>query len=170
MYVLNYGSVLKFRSELRRTIWMEFMLELGAYLGIVKEDYNAFEQLFVESLEKFSSKEALELALGSNPNESEFDHIFVRSRNRVVQARDLTRELMHDQVSDEARMFAWPPGVMSADEDPSFEYELSALREATTSGFTYLLSHGDMRAKKNSLFLKKLIINYFYALLRNNCR
>ncbi|CAA3031005.1 potassium transporter 12 isoform X2 [Olea europaea subsp. europaea] len=33
MYVWNYGSVLKFRSELRGTIWMKFMLELGASLG-----------------------------------------------------------------------------------------------------------------------------------------
>ena len=59
---------------------------------------------------------------------------------------------------------------MSSDEDPSLEYELSALREAMDSGFTYLLGHGDVRAKKNSWFLKKLVINYFYAFLRKNCR
>ncbi|CAA3031006.1 Hypothetical predicted protein [Olea europaea subsp. europaea] len=60
-------------------------------------------------------------------NELEFDHISARSRDRVVRTRDLTGEQMHDQVSDEAGMFAWPPSVMSKDEDPSLEYELSAL-------------------------------------------
>ncbi|PPD83300.1 hypothetical protein GOBAR_DD19753 [Gossypium barbadense] len=55
-------------------------------------------------------------------------------------------------------------------EDPGLEYELSALRQAIDSGFTYFLAHGDVRAKKNSLFLKKLVINYFYTFLRRNCR
>ncbi|KAF9677549.1 hypothetical protein SADUNF_Sadunf08G0119200 [Salix dunnii] len=38
------------------------------------------------------------------------------------------------------------------------------------SGFTYLLAQGDVRAEKNSFFFKKLVINYFYAFLRNYCR
>ncbi|CAA2986923.1 potassium transporter 12 isoform X1 [Olea europaea subsp. europaea] len=252
MYVWNYGSVLKYRSELRGKISMEFMLELGASLGtmrvpgigllynelvqgvpsifgqclldlpaihsivvfvcikhvpipfipqeerflfrrvcpkdyhifrciarygykdVKKEDHHAFELLLVESLEIFLRKEALELALESNQNESEFDDIFARSRDHNVRARDstveLTTPLMHNQESDGAGTSALPPSVMSADEDPSLEYELYALREATASGFTYLLGHSDVRAKKNSWFLKKLTINYFYAFLRNNCR
>ena len=58
----------------------------------------------------------------------------------------------------------------SMEEDPALEYELAALREATDSGLTYLLAHGDVRAKKNSIFVKKLVINYLYAFLRRNCR
>ncbi|CAA3005392.1 potassium transporter 12 isoform X2 [Olea europaea subsp. europaea] len=96
----------------------------------------------------FGHKEALELALESNQNKLEFDHISTRSKDRIVRARDSIGELMHDQVSDEAGMFALPSSVMSADEDPSLEYKLSALREATASGFTYLLDHGDVSAKK----------------------
>ena len=84
---------------------------------------------------------------------------------------------MQDQRLEEPGSFiseetflAFPSSIVSLDEDPSLEYELSALREAMDSGFTYLLAHGDVRAKKNSVFLKKLVINYFYAFLRNNCR
>ncbi|KAK9277362.1 hypothetical protein L1049_006904 [Liquidambar formosana] len=84
---------------------------------------------------------------------------------------------MHDQILEEAGIsaseeaaLALPSSIMSSDEDPSLEYELSALREAMESGFTYLLAHGGVRAKKDSWFLKKLVINYFYAFLRRNCR
>jgi len=58
----------------------------------------------------------------------------------------------------------------SADEDPSTEFELSAIREAVDSGFTYMLGDGDVRARKDSWFIKKIVINYLYAFLRRNCR
>lgn len=259
MYIWNYGSVLKYQSEVRQKISMDFMLDLGSTLGTVrvpgigllynelvqgipfifgqflldlpaihstivfvcikyvpvpvvsqeerflfrrvcpkdyhmfqcvarygykdvrKEDHHAFEQLLVESLEKFLRKEAQDLALESNLNEMEFDSVSVRSREYEVQDGDglgeLRVPLMRNQMlegsetsnSEEAGP-TLPFSVMAIDEDPSLEYELSALREATESGFTYLLGHGDVRAKKNSWFLKKLVINYFYAFLRKNCR
>ena len=56
------------------------------------------------------------------------------------------------------------------DEDPSLEYHLSSLREAKESGVVYLVGHGDVKARKDSWFLKKLVINYFYAFMRANCR
>lgn len=259
MYVWNYGSVLKYQSEVRQKISMDFMVELGSTLGTVrvpgigllynelvqgipsvfgrflldlpaihstvvfvcikyvpvpivsqeerflfrricpkdyhmfqcvarygykdvrKEDHQAFEQLLVESLEKFLRKEAQELALESSLNELEFDSISVRSRDYEVQDGDGMEELrvplMRNQMLEGLETSSLdetgptlPSSVMATYEDPSLEYELSALREATESGFTYLLGHGDVRAKKNSLFLKKLVINYFYAFLRRNCR
>ncbi|EYU31285.1 hypothetical protein MIMGU_mgv1a0220461mg, partial [Erythranthe guttata] len=60
--------------------------------------------------------------------------------------------------------------MTGGDVDPGLEYELAALREASGSGFTYLLGHGDVRAAKSSFFVKKLVVNYFYAFLRRNCR
>ena len=141
MYIWNYGSVLKYQSEVRKKMSMDLMLELGSNLGTIrvpgiglvyselvhgvpavfgqfltslrvihstivfvcikyvpvpvvpqnerflfrricprdynifrcvarygykdihKEHYQAFEQLLIESLEKFLRKEALELAL-----------------------------------------------------------------------------------------------------------
>ncbi|KAJ9169587.1 hypothetical protein P3X46_017758 [Hevea brasiliensis] len=259
MYIWNYGSVLKYQSEVREKISMDFMLELGSTLGTVrvpgigllynelvygipsilgqyllslpaihstivfvcikyvpvpvvpqeerflfrrvcpkdyhmfrcvarygykdvrKEDHHAFEQLLVESLEKFLRREAQDLALESNLNELDMDSVSVTSKDSGAPAGDGTEDLriplMHDQRSgepgtstSEEASSALPSSVMSSEEDPSLEYELAALKEAKDSGFTYLLAHGDVRAKKNSFFLKKLVINYFYSFLRRNCR
>lgn len=260
MYIWNYGSVMKYQSEVREKISMDFMLELGSNLGTVrvpgigllynelvqgipsvlgrfllelpaihstivfvcikyvpvpvvpqeerflfrrvcpkdyhmfrcvarygykdvrKEDHHAFEQLLVESLEKFLRKEAQEMAMESSLNEPDFDSISVQSRESGPQDYDGISELriplMQEQRLEEAGTSsisgepvpALPASVMSTDEDPSLEYELSALREASESGFTYLLGHGDVRAKKSSFFMKKLAINYFYGFLRRNCR
>ncbi|KAM3344528.1 putative potassium transporter 12 isoform X1 [Capsicum galapagoense] len=259
MYIWNYGSVLKYQSEVKQKISMDFMHELGSSLGTVrvpgigllynelvqgipsifaqflldlpaihsvivfvcikyvpvpvvpreerflfrrvgpkdyhmfrcvarygykdvrKEDHHAFEQLLVDSLEKFLRKEALDLALESNLNQPDLDSISVKSRDESeIQDGDGMEELkiplMRDQrleitgASTSEASLALPASVMSIDEDPSLEYELSALREATESGFTYLLGHGDVRAKKQSWFIKKLSINYFYAFMRKNCR
>ncbi|KAI8024554.1 putative potassium transporter 12 [Camellia lanceoleosa] len=254
MYTWNYGSVLKYQSEVREKISMDFLLELGSTLGTVrvpgigllynelvqgipsvfgqflldlpaihstvvfvcikyvpvpvvpqeerflfrrvgpkdyhmfrcvarygykdvrKEDHRAFEQLLGESLEKFLRREAQDLALESNLEEMDLDSISVRSRGSEVQ--ELRIPLMSDQrfeeagtsISDES-VSALPSSVMPLDDDdPRLEYELSALREAMDSGFTYLLGHGDVKAKKSSFFIKKLVINYFYAFLRRNCR
>uniref|UniRef100_A0A166E9A8 Potassium transporter n=1 Tax=Daucus carota subsp. sativus TaxID=79200 RepID=A0A166E9A8_DAUCS len=258
MYTWNYGSVLKYRSEVREKISMDFMYELGSTLGTVripgigllytelvqgipsilgqflldlpaihstivfvcikyvpvpvvpqeerflfrricpkdyhlfrcvarygykdvrKEDHHAFEQLLVQSLEKFLRKEAHELDLESSLIEvDQYDSISVKSREPTDTLEELTIPLiLHDHNSEKAETTSTEGGIVElppsssipGDEDPSLEYELSALWEATNSGFTYLLGHGDVRAKKNSFFIKKLVINYFYAFLRRNCR
>lgn len=263
MYIWNYGSVLKYQSEVKQKISMDFMHELGSSLGTVrvpgigllynelvqgipsifaqflldlpaihsvivfvcikyvpvpvvpqeerflfrrvgpkdyhmfrcvarygykdvrKEDHHAFEQLLVDSLEKFLRKEALDVALEINLNQRDLDSISVRSRDESEipdgggdgdGIDELKIPLMRDQrletsgASTSEASVTLPASVMPVDEDPSLEYELSALREATESGFTYLLGHGDVRAKKNSWFIKKLSINYFYAFMRKNCR
>ncbi|KAK6791340.1 hypothetical protein RDI58_010421 [Solanum bulbocastanum] len=259
MYIWNYGSVLKYQSEVKQKISMDFMHELGSSLGTVrvpgigllynelvqgipsifaqflldlpaihsvivfvcikyvpvpvvpqeerflfrrvgpkdyhmfrcvarygykdvrKEDHHAFEQLLVDCLEKFLRKEALDVALEINLNQPDLDSISVRSRDEsAIQDGDgmdeLKIPLMRDQrletseASTSEASLTLPASVMPVDEDPSLEYELSALREATESGFTYLLGHGDVRAKKKSWFFKKLSINYFYAFMRKNCR
>lgn len=255
MYTWNYGSVLKYQSEVREKISIDFLLELGSTLGTVrvpgigllynelvqgipaifgqfllslpaihstivfvcikyvpipvvpqeerflfrrvgpkdyhmfrciarygykdvrKEDHHAFEQLLMESLEKFLRKEAQDLALESNLTVLEFDNISERPRNSptlgVVDVNELRIPLMEEartMSSDEGFGAPLPSSIMASDDDPSLEYELSALREAMDSGFTYLLAQGDVRAKKNSFFIKKLVINYFYAFLRRNCR
>ncbi|KAL5762028.1 hypothetical protein ACOSP7_018292 [Xanthoceras sorbifolium] len=258
MYIWNYGSVLKYQSEVREKISMDSLLDLGSDLGTVrvpgiglvynqlvqgipsifgqflrslpaihstivfvcikyvpvpvvpqeerflfrrvgpkdyhifrciarygykdvrKEDHHIFEQLLVGSLEKFLRKEAQDLALERSV-EHEYNSVSVGSRGPEVPggygADDLRMPLIHDWSLEEAGTSipeqvvpALPSSVMPLDYDPSLEHELSALREAMDSGFTYLLAHGDVRAKKNSFFLKKLVINYFYAFLKRNCR
>ncbi|KAL0357945.1 UNVERIFIED_CONTAM: putative potassium transporter 12 [Sesamum calycinum] len=260
MYTWNYGSVLKYHSEVRGKISMDLMLELGSSLGTVrvpgigllynelvqgipsvfgqflldlpaihstivfvcikyvpvpvvpqeerflfrrvcpkdyhmfrciarygykdirKEDHHAFEQLLWESLEKFLRKEAQDLALETSLQERDLDSISMRSRDDDNQdldgIGDLKTPLLQGPRTDETgastslrpQLPELPASVMAVDEDPSLEYELSALKEASDSGFTYLLGHGDVRATKNSVFLKKLVVNYFYAFLRRNCR
>ena len=54
--------------------------------------------------------------------------------------------------------------------EKSLENELALLHKAKDTGVVYLLGHGDIRARKDSWFFKKLAINYFYAFLRKNSR
>ncbi|KVH96064.1 potassium transporter, partial [Cynara cardunculus var. scolymus] len=137
------------------------------YKDVRKEDHRAFEQLLVESLEKFMRKEASELELETDVVDAELDRISVSPRRSY--SGELSVPLIQHVEGGESAVL--PPSMMGGtDEDPSLEYELSALREAMESGFTYLLGHGDVRAKKESFFLKKLVINYFYTFLRTNCR
>ncbi|KAK1274648.1 putative potassium transporter 12 [Acorus gramineus] len=245
MYTWNYGSVLKYQSEIREKISMDFMLDLGSNLGTVrvpgigllynelvqgipsifgqflvnlpaihstivfvcikyvpipvvpqeerflfrrvcpkdyhmfrciarygykdirKEDHHAFERLLVESLEKFLRMEAHDLALENSALEMHFENELGPSSSNVDELRV---PLLMDQQTRVGAMSTAQSNIMLGDEDPSLEYELSDLREAMDSGFTYLLAHGDVRARKESWFLKKLFINYFYAFLRRNCR
>ncbi|CAL0314055.1 unnamed protein product [Lupinus luteus] len=258
MYTWNYGSVLKYHSEVREKISLDVMHDLGSNLGTVrvpgigllynelvqgipsifvqfllnlpalhstiifvcikyvpvpvvpqeerflfrricpkdyhmfrcvarygykdvrKEDHHAFEQLLIESLSQFLRREAQETALESNLVE-DIDSISMISKDSDLPADSVTEELRIPLMlgrnpketgtsTSQEHAIALPSSYMASDEDPSLEYELSALREATASGCTYLLGHGDVRAKKNSLFIKKLVINYFYAFLRKNCR
>ncbi|XP_074289097.1 putative potassium transporter 12 [Silene latifolia] len=251
MYTWNYGSVLKYRSEVRNKLSVEVMDDLGSTLGTVrvpgiglmynelvlgvpsilgqfllslpgihstiifvcikyvpvpvvpqeerflfrricpkdyhmfrciarygykdvrKEDHHLFEQLLIDSLKKFLKSEAIDLALEASVDDDLDDCVSVRSResgpsNSV--ADDLLTPLMQNPKFEESNEELLPSSVMSSEDDPSVEYELSALREAIDSGFTYLLGDADVRAKKESWFLKKLVINYFYAFLRRNCR
>ncbi|CAO2828810.1 unnamed protein product [Amaranthus hypochondriacus] len=146
------------------------------YKDVRKEDHHSFEQLLVVSLKNFLKNEAQDLALESDMLELDMESVSVKSRDDVEVANELRTPLMHDQrFVEPARLRSeeneeLPSSAMSSEDDPSLEYEFSALREAVDSGFTYLLGDGDVRAKKESWFLKKLVINYFYAFLRRNCR
>ncbi|KAI4384281.1 hypothetical protein MLD38_002458 [Melastoma candidum] len=253
MYIWNYGSVLKYRSEVREKISMDFMLELGSTLGTVrvpgigllynelvqgipsvfgqflltlpaihstvvfvcikyvpvpivpqderflfrricpkdyhmfrcvarygykdvrKEDHHAFEQLLAKSLEKFLRREAEDIAFETVQLEAELDDISTRPCDLGID--ELRVPLIQGPTMEDSKASASEEGqttmksICAAQEiDPGLEYELSALREATESGFTYLLSHAQVRARKESFFVKKLVINYFYAFLQRNCR
>ncbi|XP_052167941.1 potassium transporter 23 [Oryza glaberrima] len=257
MYTWNYGSVLKYQSEMRGKISLDFILDLGSTLGTVrvpgiglvynelvqgipsifghllvtlpamhstivfvcikyvpvpyvpfeerflfrrigqkdyhmfrcvarygykdvrKEEHGFFEQLLVETLEKFLRKESQEMALEASAMAVEHDDVSVVSDipSSPVEAGDLHVPLLSDQrLGDGTQTFITEgntpvlPTSSISEEDPSLEYELESLREAIASGFTYLLAHGDVRARKESFFTKKFIINYFYAFLRRNCR
>ncbi|CAA0838155.1 Potassium transporter 7 [Striga hermonthica] len=148
------------------------------YKDVRKENHQAFEQLLIESLEKFIRREAQERSLESDidaddDNDSEEDNlsrILIAPNGSVyslavpllAEFKD-TSNFIEDRVgphNEQAR----------ADDEQSLDKELSFLRKAKESGVVYLLGHGDIRAHKESWFIKKLVINYFYAFLRKNCR
>jgi len=138
----------------------------------------------MESLEKFIRREAQERSLesdGDDDSDSEDEH----SGARVLIAPNgsvysLGVPLLADFIdtnipipkfeastSEDAPESPKPPVL---DAEQSLERELSFIRKAKESGVVYLLGHGDIRARKDSWFIKKLIINYFYSFLRKNCR
>uniref|UniRef100_A0A2P2JK83 Potassium transporter n=3 Tax=Rhizophora mucronata TaxID=61149 RepID=A0A2P2JK83_RHIMU len=154
------------------------------YKDVRKENHQAFEQLLIESLEKFIRREAQERSLESD-GDAETDYEDDNSHTRVLitpngsvyslgvpllaEYKDTGRSTSEASTSGEARLEPSSDPKMS-DAEQSLERELSFIRKAKESGVVYLLGHGDIRARKDSWFIKKLVINYFYAFLRKNCR
>lgn len=146
-----------------------------------KENHQTFEQLMVESLEKFIRREAQERSLESDgEDDSDFEE---PPSSRVVVAPNgsvysLNVPLLAEYNDTNPKPEASTSEVQetssadanTSDAAQSLERELSFIRKAKESGVVYLLGHGDIRARKDSWFLKKLVINYFYAFLRKNCR
>lgn len=145
-----------------------------------KEHHQAFEQLLIESLEKFIRREAQERSLESDEDsdtESEVDN----SSSRILVAPNGSVYSLGIPLLAEFSGIENPSPRLttfidnSQDEETmeagqSLDRELSFIHKAKESGVVYLLGHGDIRARKDSWFIKKLVINYFYAFLRKNCR
>ncbi|KAG7622743.1 Potassium transporter [Arabidopsis suecica] len=154
------------------------------YKDVRKESHQAFEQILIESLEKFIRKEAQERALESdgdhNDTDSEDDTTLSRvliAPNGSVYSLGVPLLAEHMNSSNKRPMerrkasIDFGAGPSSAlDVEQSLEKELSFIHKAKESGVVYLLGHGDIRATKDSWFLKKLVINYLYAFLRKNSR
>ncbi|KAG2309998.1 hypothetical protein Bca52824_021555 [Brassica carinata] len=237
MYVWNYGSKLKYETEVQEKLSMDLMRELGCNLGTIrapgigllynelvkgvpaifghflttlpaihsmvifvcikyvpvpvvpqnerflfrrvctksyhlfrciarygykdarKENHQAFEQLLIESLEKFIRREAQERSLesdGHHDSDSEEDfagtRVYMELNKPIMEmntSSDHTNHHPFDASSDSS--------VSEAEQ--SLERELSFIHQAKASGVV-----------KDSWFIKKLVINYFYAFLRKNCR
>lgn len=48
--------------------------------------------------------------------------------------------------------------------------ELNALIEAKHAGVAYIMGHSYVKARRNSSFVKKFVIDVAYSFLRKNCR
>ncbi|KAL2513675.1 Potassium transporter 7 [Forsythia ovata] len=153
------------------------------YKDVRKENHQTFEQLLIESLEKFIRREAQERLLesdGDGDSDSEEEHSFSKvliAPNGSVYSlgvpllanfKDTTKSFSEASTSDEQSETPTNPSISDAEQ--SLEKELSFIRKAKECGVVYLLGHGNIRARKDSWFIKKLVINYFYAFLRKNCR
>ena len=179
-----------FHSPLEPTWDLRYMifyrglsLNRYGYKDVRKENHQMFEQLLIESLEKFIRREAQERSLESegdddtDSNEIHSSRLLVGPNGSVYslgipllaefnEARPIS-EVIH--VPEEVQAVESPDPSLP-DAEQSLERELSFIRKAKESGVVYLLGHGDIRARKDSWFIKKLVINYFYAFLRKNSR
>ncbi|KAF3435019.1 hypothetical protein FNV43_RR22106 [Rhamnella rubrinervis] len=154
------------------------------YKDVRKENHQTFEQLLIESLEKFIRREAQERSLESDgdgdsdsADESSFSRVLIAPNGSVYSLgiplladfKETDNPISEASTSEEVKPGPFTDPTAS-DGEQSLERELSFIRKARESGVVYLLGHGDIRARKESWFIKKLIINYFYAFLRKNCR
>ncbi|MBA0771571.1 hypothetical protein Gotri_007066, partial [Gossypium trilobum] len=155
------------------------------YKDVRKENHQTFEQLLIESIEKFIRREAQERQLESDDDE-DTDNEEDTSLSRVLIAPNgsvyslavpLLAEFgsssnnpISEASTSEEVTADLPVDPSISDAEHGLERELSFIRKAKESGVVYLLGHGDIRARKDSWFIKKLVINYFYAFLRKNCR
>lgn len=155
-----------------------FALCRYGYKDVPKEHHQTFEQLLIESLEKFIRREAQERLLESDVDadiDSEEEtcsniHVAANSCVYSLGVPLLTGYGSTDRNSESSTSFDDLRDAALTDAQHSLERELSFIHKAKESGVVYLLGHGDIRARKESWFLKKLVINYFYAFLRRNCR
>ncbi|RWW50670.1 hypothetical protein BHE74_00043057 [Ensete ventricosum] len=244
MYIWNYGSKLKYETEVKQKLSMDLMTELGCNLGTIrapgiglntkkertgvlvghlalvpqlaggvvavcstliqlicvlcfislvlfagcrygykdvrKEHHQTFEQLLIESLEKYIRREAQERSLESDEDADTDSEKEVSCSNILVAPNGSVYSLgvpllpgyssIGKTVSEVGTCFDEPLNEVVADAQRSLERELSFIHKAKESGVVYLLGHGDIRARKESWFIKKLVINYLYAFLRKNCR
>uniref|UniRef100_J3ML79 Potassium transporter n=1 Tax=Oryza brachyantha TaxID=4533 RepID=J3ML79_ORYBR len=260
MYIWNYGTKLKYETEVKQKLSMDLLMELGCNLGTVRapgigllynelvrgvpaifgqflatlpaihsmiifvcikwvpvpvvpqnerflfrrvcpksyhmfrciarygykdvrkeNDNKAFEQLLVESLEKFIRREAQERSLESDQYDvtdseeevaSASSRVFVGPNGSIYSAGvPLPADLAGTENPTIGSSMSFDGSLDEAiDGMGSLDNELSFINRARESGVVYLLGHGDIRARKDSFFVKKLVINYFYAFLRRNCR
>ncbi|TYI88069.1 hypothetical protein E1A91_D04G180500v1 [Gossypium mustelinum] len=154
------------------------------YKDVRKENHQAFEQLLIESLEKLIRREAQQRQLESDGDEdadseedTSFSRVLIDPNGSVyslgvpllAEFRGSSNSISEASISEELNPNS-PASPSISDAEHSLERELSFIRQAKESGVVYLLGHGDIRARKDSWFIKKLVINYFYAFLRKNCR
>lgn len=155
------------------------------YKDVRKENHQTFEQLLIESLEKFIRREAQERSLESDGDgdtdsngESSCSRVLIAPNGSVyslgvpllAEFKETSKPIAEASTSEEVTPVVPPSEPTTTDAEQSLERELSFIRKAKESGVVYLLGHGDIRARKDSWFIKKLVINYFYGFLRKNCR
>lgn len=153
------------------------------YKDVRKENHQTFQQLLIESLEKFIRRDAQERSLESD-EDSDSDSESINSRSRHIVAPNggvysLEAPLLAGCSAGKSILEPGTSGDVAlvpltdqetSEAEQSLERELSFIHKAKESGVAYLLGHGDVRARKDSWFIKKLVINYFYSFLRRNCR
>ena len=139
-----------------------------------QEHHSVFECLLIEGLEKFIQREAVELSLQSEDDVDSDEEPptpvkIITAPNGSLYSLDVP--LLADytpstEVIPEASC-STPQHDPVLDYAQNLELELAFIKQ---SGAVYLIDSPIIKARKDSWFFKKLMINYFFAFLRNNCR
>ncbi|GJN01799.1 hypothetical protein PR202_ga19096 [Eleusine coracana subsp. coracana] len=142
-----------------------------------QEHHVVFERLLIEGLEKYIQREAVELSLQSEDDIDSDEE--PATPVRIITAPNgslymLDVPLLADyapstEVIPEASC-STPQHDPVVDFSQNLELELAFIKQAKQTGAVYLIDNPIIKARKDSWFFKKLMINYFYAFLRNNCR
>ncbi|KAG5016012.1 hypothetical protein JHK82_021686 [Glycine max] len=137
------------------------------YKDVRKENHQTFEQLLIESLEKFIRREAQERSLesdgdGDTGSEDEYPNsrVLIAPNGSVYSLgvpllagfKDTSNPVLEESTLDVISPVSTDPLVFDAEQ--SLESELSFIHKAKESGVVYLLGHGDIRARKESWFIK----------------
>ncbi|ONK55161.1 uncharacterized protein A4U43_UnF6880 [Asparagus officinalis] len=162
----------------------------------VQKDEDDFENHLVLSIAEFIQMEAEENSSGSYEVSPEGRMAVIRTSERLgtsLVVRDAeenglgestvlrsskseTLQSLQSLYEDESPSvtrrrrvrFELPPQAVYI--DPQVREELAALIEAKQAGVAYVMGHSYIKARKNSSFLKKFVINVAYSFLRKNCR
>ncbi|KAG2574616.1 hypothetical protein PVAP13_7KG345000 [Panicum virgatum] len=142
-----------------------------------QEHHSVFECLLIEGLEKFIQREAVELSLQSEDDVDSDEEPptpvkIITAPNGSLYSLDVP--LLADyapstEVIPEASC-STPQHDPVLDYAQNLELELAFIKQSKQSGAVYLIDSPIIKARKDSWFFKKLMINYFFAFLRNNCR
>ncbi|XP_066345920.1 probable potassium transporter 15 isoform X2 [Miscanthus floridulus] len=142
-----------------------------------QEHHSVFERLLIEGLEKFLQREAVELSLQSEDDVDSDEEPptpvkIIQAPNGSLYSLDVP--LLADYAPSTELI---PEASCSTPQhDPVLDYaqnlelELAFIKQSKRSGAVYLIDNPIIKARKDSWFFKKLMINYFFAFLRNNCR
>ncbi|KAL6652048.1 hypothetical protein ACP70R_010973 [Stipagrostis hirtigluma subsp. patula] len=232
MFIWNYGSKLKYDSEVKQKLSKDLMRKLGPNLGTIRapglglvysdivkgvpaifgnvpvpvvpqserflfqrvcsrgyhmfrciarygykdkkqEHHSIFERLLIEGLEKYIQREAVELSLQSEDDidsdeEPPTPVRIITAPNGSLYSLDVP--LLADYSPSTEVIHEASCSTPQKDRAENLELELAFIKHAKQSGAVYLIDNPIVKARKDSWFFKKLMINYFYAFLRNNCR
>uniref|UniRef100_A0A7C8ZX68 Potassium transporter n=1 Tax=Opuntia streptacantha TaxID=393608 RepID=A0A7C8ZX68_OPUST len=184
--VVPQGERFFFRRVCPKSYHMFRCIARYGYKDVRKETHQIFEQLLIESLERFIRREAQERSLESDGDRDDnsdfedesFSSVLIAPNGSVyslgvpllAEFKETNKHMPGPSTSGEPKPETPSGSTDSEGPEQSLERELSFIRKARESGVVYLLGHGDIRARKDSWFIKKLVVNYLYAFLRKNSR
>jgi KUP system potassium uptake protein len=160
----------------------------------IKKDDGEFENHLIQSIMEFIQMEAVDpqlsssetssfdgrmavigtRSLASSPNliaseqeDTDVDESIPSSRSITLRRLQSTFDDENPQVRRRRVRFQVPnsPGL-----DNAVREEILELIQAKEAGVAYIMGHSYVKARKSSSFLKKLVIDVGYSILRKNCR